>query len=157
MTHQEEWQREGWVAFVQTLLDSYRHWLGRELIARDGSPAEQAERLFAATFVVVAHGTQADPLLCYANQVALNLWEMDVDTLLRTPSRMTAEPMHRDERAVLMDRTTRDGHATGYSGIRISRTGKRFRIADAIVWNLLDSQGQRIGQAATFSDWQPVE
>ncbi|MCZ2341640.1 MAG: MEKHLA domain-containing protein [Bacteroidales bacterium] len=157
MTHTEEWQRADWLTFVPLMLDSYRHWLGRELMARDGFPAEQAERVFAAPFVVVAHGTQADPLLCYANRVALDLWEMDVETLLRTPSRMTAEPMHRDERAALMDRTTREGHATGYGGIRISRTGKRFQIRDAIVWNVLDSNGQRMGQAATFSDWNPVE
>jgi hypothetical protein len=157
MAPHAEWQRTGWIEHAQVMLDSYRHWLGRELIDRDGSPSEQAQRLFEAPFVVVAHGTQADPLLAYANRVALNLWEMDVEALLQTPSRLTAEPMHRDERATLMDRTTRDGHATGYSGIRISRTGKRFRIADAIVWNLLDSTGQRIGQAATFSNWQPVE
>ena len=66
----------------------------------------------------------------------------------RSAARLTAEPMHRDERAQLLGRTSRDGYADNYSGIRISATGRRFRIHQAIVWNLVDSEGRRVGQAA---------
>ena len=88
------WQDDNWIEHTQILLNSYRQFLGDELIARDGSPTEQSQALFEAPFVVVSHGTQADPILNYGNQVALNLWEMDLETLLQTPSRMTAEPMN---------------------------------------------------------------
>ena len=88
---------------------------------------------------------------------ALALWEMDLATLTRTPSRLTAEPVHRDERARLLARTARDGFVDDYSGIRISSTGRRFRIEQAIVWNLVDAAGIRRGQAATFDRWTPVE
>ena len=135
------------------LLDSYRHWLKAELIPR-GTPEEDARTLFLAEFVVVSHGTQPDPILNYGNRAALDLWEMDVETLLRTPSRLTAEPVHRDERAQLLERTTRDGYVDDYQGIRISATGKRFRIHKAIVWNLIAADGSRAGQAATFADWE---
>lgn len=142
---------------VQVLLDSFARLLGRELIPRVGSVEEQAERLFHAPFVVVSHGTEADPVLNYGNAAALALWEMDFATLTRTPSRLTAEPVHRDERARLLERTLRDGYVDDYAGIRISSTGKRFRIEQAIVWNLVDAAGIRHGQAATFDHWTPLE
>jgi hypothetical protein len=106
--------------------------------------------------VVVAHGTGPDPLLTYANASALKLWEMAPDTLVRTPSRLTAEPVHRDERARLLERTSREGFVDDYSGVRISKTGRRFMIEKAIVWNLDDESGQALGQAATFDRWTPL-
>ena len=142
---------------VQLLLDSFARFLGRELISRQGGAEEQAERLFQAPFVVVSHGTEADPVLNYGNAAALALWEMDLATLTSTPSRLTAEPVHRDERARLLARTARDGFVDDYSGIRISSTGKRFRIEQAIVWNLVDAAGIHRGQAATFDRWTPLD
>lgn len=144
----------GWLEHTQILLDSYARWTGQQLIPRDGSPRDQAVSLFCAPFVVVSHGTQADPILNYGNRTALGLWEMPIETLLKTPSRLTAEPVHRDERARLLERTSRDGYVDDYRGIRISSTGKRFEIDRATVWNLVDATGQRVGQAATFSDWR---
>ena len=141
------------VDHVQLLLDSFARLLGRELIGRDGSADEQAERLFQAPFVVVSHGTEADPVLNYGNALALALWEMTWEQLPRTPSRLTAEPVHRDERARLLARTREHGFVDDYSGIRISKTGRRFRIEQAIVWNLTDEHGGHRGQAATFDRW----
>jgi hypothetical protein len=138
---------------VQLLLDSFARLLGRELISRDGSPTEQAARLFQAPFVVVSHGTEADPVLNYGNATALALWEMTWDELTRTPSRLTAEPVHRDERARLLTRTREHGFVDDYSGIRISKTGRRFQIEQAIVWNLTDEHATHRGQAATFDRW----
>ena len=141
---------------VQVLLDSFARLLGRELMERDGSAAEQADRLFRAPFVVVSHGTEADPVLNYGNAAALALWEMTAEELARTPSRLTAEPVHRDERARLLERTRRDGYVDDYAGIRISRSGARFRIERATVWNLTDATGEHRGQAATFDHWTPL-
>ena len=81
---------------------------------------------------------------------------MDIATLTQTPSRYTAEPIHRDERTDLLARTTRDGYVDDYRGIRISSTGRRFQIDQATVWNLIDQQAAYAGQAATFSDWRPL-
>ena len=145
------------VARVHLLLDSFRRLLGHELVSRAGSPAEQAERLFHSPFVVVSHGTEADPVLNYGNARALALWEMTWDELTRTPSRLTAEPVHRDERARLLARTREHGFVDDYSGIRISKSGRRFRIEQAIVWNLTDGAGEHRGQAATFDRWTPLE
>lgn len=143
----------GWILYTQVLLDSFRSRLGYDLLPRTGTPVEQAQALFEAPFVVVAHGTQPDPILNYGNRAALTLWELDLATLLATPSRLTAEPVHRDERARLLERTRRDGYVDDYRGIRISRSGRRFLIEQAIVWNLSDAAGAPVGQAATFQHW----
>jgi MEKHLA domain len=146
--------RQAWIERTQHLLDSYRHWLGHELIERDGDHAAQSQRLFEAPIVVVAHGEEADPVFNYANGSALALWEVDLNRLLTMPSRLTAEPVHRDERARLLERTARQGFVDDYQGIRIATSGRRFRIERAIVWNVLDEAGRKVGQAATFSAWQ---
>lgn len=150
---QAPWTDAAWIDRTRLLLDSYARWLGVELIPRAGSAEAQARHLFEAPFVVVAHGTEADPILNYANRAAVELWETDLPTLLQTPSRLTAEPVHRDERARMLQRTRQQGYIDDYQGIRITTTGRRFRIHRATVWNLLDAQNRHCGQAATFSHW----
>lgn len=154
MNLQTPWQDSQWQQQIQRLLDSYRRWLGQELIDRSGDSAEQARRVFEVPFVVVSHGTQPDPILNSANAVALQLWEMPLDQFLQTPSRLTAEPVHRDERARMLAATQRQGYIDDYQGIRISSTGKRFYIDQATVWNIVDESGTLAGQAATFSQWR---
>ena len=153
----QPWLAPQWLLHTQVLLDSFQKYLGRELIPRSDDPEDEARRLFEAPFVVVSHGTEEDPVLNYGNRAALKLWEMDAATLTSMPSRLTAEPMHRDERAEMMARALRDGYVDDYQGIRISSSGKRFHISQAIIWNLVNLSGQRVGQAATFSSWTPVE
>ena len=152
---QEIWQNESAVAQAQFIARSLKHWTGRNLLAgpETGAPAF-AEKIFRAPFVLVAHGTQTDPILNYGNAAALALWEMSWDELTRTPSRLTAEVPNREERARLLAAVTANGFIDDYSGIRISKTGRRFRIAQATVWNLLDERGNYSGQAALFSRWE---
>jgi hypothetical protein len=139
------------------LLDSYEKALGRPLIPRSGDDGKDAEALYHAPFVVVSHGTEADPVLNYGNATALALWETDWSTLTRLPSRLTAEPVAREERAAMLERARRDGYIADYAGVRIATSGRRFRIENAIVWNLVDVNGQPAGQAATFADWKFLE
>jgi hypothetical protein len=67
------------------------------------------------------------------------------------PSRLSAEPLARDERARLLARVTEFGFVDDYSGMRISGRNKRFMITNATVWNLLDADGVYRGQAAAFT------
>ena len=89
---------------VGRMLASWHHWTGRYLIDPKLSKPEQARRLFNAPFVVLSHDTASDPMLNYANQTGLALFEMSWDELVRTPSRLTAEPIHREERRLARDR-----------------------------------------------------
>jgi MEKHLA domain len=147
----------GDAAHVQILLDSFRRLVGRELIPRSGDPEDEARRLWAAPFVVLSHGTELDPLLNYANAATVALWETTSDRLIGMPSRLTAEPVDQAARARFLSETMQRGFAMGYTGIRRSATGRRFRIVDAILWNLADAQGRYAGQAATFERVEPVD
>ena len=139
---------------VRLLLNSFRHWTGKSLVQQNLSSNEQARQLFCAPFVVLSHDTGIDPLLNYANQAGLRLFELNWKELTALPSRLTAEPMHRGERARLLGRVTQQGYIDDYSGVRISKTGRRFLIERAVVWNVRDDQGAPYGQAATFSAWR---
>lgn len=151
------WQRPDIIAHSECLARSLKHWTGRDLIPGITDERELSRRVFEAPFVVVSHGTQADPVLNYGNRTALGLWELSWDELTQMPSRYTAEAPNREERARLLERVTRDGYIDDYSGIRIAKTGRRFQIAKAIVWNLIAPDGSRAGQAAMFSEWKFVD
>ena len=145
------------LTWIRWLLDSYALWLERELIDRNGSIDDQSVRLFLAPFVVVSHADSEDPILNYGNRQALDLWEMTWPEFTATPSRLTAEPVNRDERARTLQRVAAHGFVTDYRGVRISRTGRRFLVERATVWNVVDEGGNRRGQAAAFSQRTPLE
>jgi len=88
--------------------------------------------------------------------MALEVFAMDFAGFTRLPSRYSAEPLERDERARLLERVGRDGFIDDYAGVRISASGQRFRIKQAVVWNLIDEQGICHGQAASFDHWQMI-
>ncbi len=148
------WQTDAVIAHTRVLARSYRIWTGHDLLPGLFNPAGLAKHIFHAPFAVVSHGTETDPILNYGNAAALALWEMSWEELTRTPSRLTAEAPNREERARLLDVVTQRGFIDDYSGVRISKSGRRFRISRATVWNLISETGQPRGQAATFGDWK---
>ena len=148
------WRSDFVIAHTQILARSLKHWTGRELLPGVSDPMELAQKVFAAPFVVVSHGTETDPVLNYGNRAALVLWEMSWAELTRTPSRLTAETPDREERARLLTAVAQRGFIDDYSGVRISKSGRRFHIARATVWNLLTEEGQPCGQAAMFDQWE---
>ena len=150
------WNQYAIVQWSQRLLDSYRHWTGVELIERKAEMKEQARTLFEAPFVVVSHGGEPDPILNYGNQAALDLWELAWELFTRTPSRLTAGPDDRPERRRMLEQAKANGYFDGYRGVRISSTGRRFLVEQALIWTVIDSAQKPIGQAATFSRWSTL-
>jgi hypothetical protein len=138
-------------AHAELLLNSHRSFLKRDLL--DPSAAEIGRALYDAPMVVLAHDTAADPMFFYGNLAAQRLFEMNWEALVQLPSRFSAEQVAREERQRLLDLVTRQGYIDNYAGVRIAKSGKRFLIEQATVWNLLDQKGQVIGQAAAFADW----
>ena len=137
---------------VRLIADSFARLLRRPLVAAATDDIHTA--LWSAPRVVVAHGTGADPAFFYGNRSALELFEMDFAAFTQLPSRLSAEPLEREERARLLTQVSRQGYIDEYAGVRISRSGKRFVIEQAVVWNLVDDSGCIHGQAATFDRWQ---
>ena len=142
---------------VNLLLSSFRQWTGRNLIDPALSATEQAKRLYFAPFVVLSHDRSPDPILNYANELGLTLFELSWSEMVVLPSRLTAEPVHQSERARLLDTVASRGYIDDYRGIRISKSGRRFRIDNAIVWNVIDDTGSMRGQAAMFSTWKVLD
>ncbi|NBV75601.1 MAG: MEKHLA domain-containing protein [Methylococcaceae bacterium] len=138
------------------IVQSYERLLGQPLLTpkHDLSLSEQ---LFLAEFAVLSHNSAADPVFNYANRQALALFELNETQLTQMPSRLSAEPVNQQQREALLDQVRSQGYISNYSGVRISRTGKRFRIHQAVVWNLVDENGCYQGQAACFSEWSPIE
>lgn len=135
------------------LCSSYERWTGKQLLPIQTSAHELIIQLFHAPFALVSHGIEEDPIFNFGNQTALDLFEMKWEAFIQLPSRKSAEPLNRQERADLMARVTKDGFIDDYSGIRISATGQRFLIEKATVWNLIDEQEVYHGQAAVFDHW----
>ncbi|MHB9118764.1 MAG: MEKHLA domain-containing protein [Burkholderiales bacterium] len=149
----QPWLHPDAVSHSQRLLDSFEHWFKEPLIERTGTAQNQAEALFHAPFALVSHGPEADPILNYGNRTALELWGMNWQILVQTPSRLTAEAVHRSTREKILRETSLHGFIRGYEGIRIARSGLRFRIEETTLWNILDSRKQPMGQAAFFPRW----
>lgn len=134
------------------LATSFSRLTGKALV-----DAPTPEAFWAAPRAIVAHGLEADPVFFYGNRLALQLFEMPAADFVRLPSRLSAEPALREERERLLARVTRDGFIDDYAGVRISASGRRFRIEQAVVWTVTDADGAPVGQAATFDRWVPVE
>lgn len=133
---------------IALIAHSFAQLLRRPLVEPSNDIVGQ---LWEAPAAVVAHGAEADPIFFFGNRAALTAFECDAASFVGMPSRLSAEAPLRDERQRLLDRVARDGFIDDYAGVRISATGRRFRIETAIVWNLVDADGVRRGQAATFT------
>lgn len=140
------------------ILSSHQRLLGRALAdpALDTGAAAHwlAEE---APFCVLAHDAGSDPRFIYANRAACECFEYPRDELVGLPSRLSAEAPDRAERQALLETVSRQGFATGYRGLRIAKSGRRFWIEDVTVWNLVDEAGVHHGQAATYRRITPYE
>lgn len=138
---------------IQLLHNSLQTLTGQNLIKKNESPEEAAHRIFHAPFALLSHSNAPDPILTYGNRTILEIFELNWEELITTLSRYTAEAPDREERAQLLARVTANGFIDDYSGVRVSQNGQRFRIKQALVWNLTSDQGSFCGQAAMFEHW----
>ncbi len=149
------WLSEGNLRIAATILACHQSLFGRPLLVGSETwPDRQAaQELFGATPVVLAHDGGADPRLTYANAAALRLWDRSWASMVGMPSRLTAEPLERQARRVSLELALRHGAIANYTGTRVNRHGRRFRIQGARLWNLQGGSGQHLGQAACFESW----
>jgi hypothetical protein len=143
--------------FVEALLASHAALLGESLVPAHIAAGDACAWLYeAAPFAVLAHDTLADPHFVYANLHAQRCFERPWDELVGMPSRLSAEAPDRAERAAALAQVAERGFTRAYHGVRVARSGRRFRIEDCALWNVRDPNGVRIGQAATFRRTTPL-
>jgi PAS domain-containing protein len=140
-------------AFFALLTGSYTRLVKAPLVPEG---ADAGWLYHEAPFAVLAHSTDPDPKFVYANKAAQACFEYSWDEFLALPSRLSAEPTDRAERQRLLDQVARNGFLSGYRGIRVAKSGRRFIIEDGVVWELIGRDGVRRGQAATFRTWRNV-
>lgn len=139
------------VEFFTLMAESFERCVGRPL-APEGRGADWLYDESPA--VILAHNTEPDPRFIYANRAAQACFEYSWDEFIALPSRLSAEVPDRAERERLLNAVAAEGFVAGYSGVRIAKSGRRFRIENTIVWDLIDRHGRRLGQAAIFGSWR---
>ncbi|MCK5667511.1 MAG: MEKHLA domain-containing protein [Gammaproteobacteria bacterium] len=139
-------------AHVELLVSSFELFTGKNIFPPEIEVNNVSRELFFAPFVVMSHGTETDPVFNYANQCALDLFEITWENFIKLPSRYSAEADSQDERERILQQVAKNGYADDYTGVRISNKGRRFQIKNATVWNIID-QGRCYGQAALIRNW----
>ena len=140
---------------IVIMLDNLKRWTNYDLIQEYGFSFERlGEQVFNADFYLLSHNTAIDPVLTYGNQQVLDRWEVSWQELISMRSSDTAKSIDQTQRSMLMAQVKQHNHISGYSGIRVSKTGKEFQILDAIIWNLFLTDGSFYGQAAWFKSVQ---
>ena len=156
MASEAAWLTTDQQELAGVLLEAHQRAFSRPLIATHQPGHSKrliCQNLFACGFPVLAHGTEQDPELSYANAAALQLWDSHWDELIGMPSRLTAPDSERAERSSALGQAKRLDAVQNYRGIRISRKGRRFMINKARIWTLWNAEELVCGQAACFSDW----
>ncbi|MEM5385539.1 MEKHLA domain-containing protein [Paraburkholderia phymatum] len=144
--------------FFLLLSDSYRRLLGKSLAPDGMTVSEGAAWLYrTAPFGILAHNTATDPIFVYGNKRAQDIFGYDWSELTALPSRLSAEAPEQSERQAFLDQVTRAGFITGYRGVRITKSGARFWIEHATVWQLTDSSGNLRGQAAMIPEVKLID
>lgn len=151
-----DWESPAISTLLRRIVASHRRWTGRELAGLSATAPDLASQAFSAPLVLLAHDGGGDPRFTYANRMAQELWELDWAAFVGMPSRLSAEPEQVADRQRLLDRARSHGFIDDYSGIRRSRSGRRFRIEAVTLWNVLGEDDAVIGQAAAFDRWTPL-
>lgn len=140
-------------AYGDLLQVSFKALTGNVLMEDIEQEESAIHALWKAPFVLVSHGTEESPVFNFGNKLALELFECTWGDFIQLPSKKSAEPVAQEERDRLLSEVTSNGFIRNYSGVRVSSTGKRFTIENAIVWNLIDKKKGYCGQAALFKQW----
>lgn len=143
--------------FFELLSNSYWRLLGKPLVSHHVAAGDAARWLYEkAPFGLLAHNTEPDPVFVYGNRKAQALFEYSWDELIALPSRLSAEAPDREERRAFLDQVQQHGFVDGYRGMRVTKSGKRFWIENAVVWQLHDETGVHFGQAALIPNSSEV-
>ncbi|KQX52137.1 MULTISPECIES: MEKHLA domain-containing protein [unclassified Ensifer] len=135
------------------IVASFRKVIGKELVDH---PFDGRWLYENAPFALLAHDRSDDPRFFYANKTAQACFGYSWQEFIGMPSRLSAEAPNREERQRLLDSVSTKGFIDSYRGLRIAKSGRRFWIENAIVWQLVRANGEHAGQAAMFHSWKDL-
>lgn len=150
-----EAQREEITPWIDAAAGSYAALRGEDLF--EGGGVDVLAAAENAAFALLMHNGGEDPVFQYANRAARTLFGYTLEEFRRLPSRLSAEPDRREEREQMLKEAARQGYFEGYQGVRIAKDGRRFRIVEAVIWQIQNAEGAVIGQAARIPGVEPVD
>ena len=100
------------------------------------------------------HDTAPDPRFVHGNRSAQACFEFGWDELTRLPSRLSTEAPNQAERQGLVEAVAQAGFATGYRGLRIAKSGRRFWIGNVTMWQVTDAAGRVRRRVAACNKWR---
>ena len=145
----DPWRTSALCQLASIIVSAHRRHTGRDLVAADADALALADALYATPQVVLAHDGASDPRYLYANRAAQALWGYSWAEFIGMPSRLSAPPEGRQRRDGLLATARATGVIHAPDQVRVTRTGRLFRIAEVVLWNLDGVPGQ----AATFDRW----
>ena len=145
-----DWQEADYVALAGSLWRSYHELTN---VPDDIDALTVADTIYHHPCPVLCHDGASDPRFIYVNLAAQTLFERPWPEFIGIPSRLSAEPEARDDRAQMLARATEQGYIDDYQGVRISRSGRRFRISKTVIWTVRGNADTAIGQAALIRQW----
>ena len=134
--------------------ESFKRWTDQYLIDPHHQPEEFSRLLYFAPFVVFAVSNHPDPRFSYANESSQKLFLYNWNEFTALPSTTPIEPSDFPQSQRMLDECSSQGFSKAFEGIRITSTGKRFKIGRTILWNIIDDSGRKIGKAVVFNKWE---
>ena len=83
----------------------------------------------------------------YLNKAALSLFKVTKDQVIGRSTTMTAPKSEQKQRNELLNQVNSYGFIDNYKGIRVTSDGELFQIEDATIWNVVDKNSHKMGQA----------
>ena len=83
----------------------------------------------------------------YLNKAALSLFKVTKDQVIGRSTTMTAPKSEQKQRNELLNQVNSHGFIDNYKGIRVTSDGELFQIEDATIWNVVDKNSHKMGQA----------
>lgn len=102
-------------------------------------------------FAVLSHGNQSDPIYNYVNAAGFRVFRWPEEVYYRLPSRKSApEGSARNERAKVIDDTVAGDTTYIGEAVRVRYPNATVTLRNAILWNVYDDDGYRVGQTVLF-------
>lgn len=136
-----------WISLSSDSLDRLT---GRNLYERLGIEARPSIVHYSDRFAVVAHGTEPDPMIHYANQAALELFDYSEKEIYQIPSRVTAPEHVARAHDDVLELPVHDDFWLIPRAMRQRRSGELFESDNVLVFCVYDEDGKWIGQTTVY-------
>ena len=103
-------------------------------------------------FAILSHGNQSDPVYNYVNAAGFRVFQWPAALYHRLPSRFSApDGADRQRRAVVIQSATQASNITYIDeAVRVRYPNATVTLKDAVLWNVYDNDGVRVGQTVLF-------